>query len=243
VAFKEWEQAQADVKNAESDVRAAEAVLAAVRGRLRVLGKSAAEIALIESGHGIDRVARVVSPIAGTITARKVGPGQYVRADNTDPLFMVADLSTMWMLANVYETDVPLIQVGQSVEMRVLAYPDEIFQAHIDYVGAAVDPVTHRVEVRCVVENREQKLKPEMFATFHIVTTSAVHTLAVPSSAIVHDGEKTSVWVAQPEGEFVQREVTVGLEQDGYAQILSGLQLGEQVTSEGSLFLSNAVGS
>jgi len=243
VAFKEWEQAQSDVKNAESDVRAAEAVLAAVRGRLRVLGKSDAEIALIESGHGIDRVARVVSPIAGTITARKVGPGQYVRTDNTDPLFQIADLSTMWMLANVYETDVPLIQVGQSVEMHVLAYPDEIFQAHIDYVGAAVDPVTHRVDVRCVVENRAQKLKPEMFATFRIVTTSAVHTLAVPSSAIVHDGEKTSVWIAQPEGEFVQREVTVGLEQDGYAQILSGLQLGEQVAAEGSLFLSNAVRS
>jgi membrane fusion protein, heavy metal efflux system len=243
VALKEWEQAQSDVKNAESDVRAAEAVLAAMRGRLRVLGKSDAEIAHLERGHGIDRVARVVSPIAGTITARKVGPGQYVRTDNTEPLFMIADLSTMWMQANVYETDVPLIKVGQPVEVHILAYPDEIFQARIDYVGAAVDPATHRVNVRCVVENRDQKLKPEMFAAFRIVTTSAVHTLAVPSSAIVHDGEKTSVWIAQPEGEFVQREVTVGIEQDGCAQILSGLQPGEQVASEGSLFLSNAARS
>jgi membrane fusion protein, heavy metal efflux system len=243
VAFKEWEQAQSDVKNAESDVRAAEAVLAAVRGRLRVLGKSDAEIARLEEGHGIDRVARVVSPIAGTITARKVGPGQYVRMDNTEPLFMIADLSTMWMLANVYETDVPLIKVGQPVEVRILAYPDDVFQARIDYVEAAGDPITHRVNVRCVVENRDQKLKPEMFATFRIVTTSDVHALAVPLGAVVREGEKTSVWVAQPEGEFVQREVTVGLEQDGYAQILSGLQLGEQVASEGSLFLGNATKS
>src|SRR2546426_5184453 len=149
----------------------------------------------------------------------------------------------MWMQANVYETDVPLIKVGQPVEVHILAYPDEIFQARIDYVGAAVDPATHRVNVRCVVENRDQKLKPEMFAAFRIVTTSAVHTLAVPSSAVIHDGEKTSVWIAQLEGEFVQREVTVGVEQDGYAQILSGLQPGEQVASEGSLFLSNAARS
>ena len=149
----------------------------------------------------------------------------------------------MWMLANVYETDVPLIQVGQPVEVRVMAYPDEVFKARIDYIGAAVDPTTHRVNVRCVVDNRAQKLKPEMFATFRIVTNSAVQSLAVPVSAIVHDGEKTSVWVTQQEQGFVQREVTIGLEQDGYAQILSGLQPGEQVVSEGSLFLSNAARS
>ncbi len=243
VAFKEWEQAQSDLKNAESDVRAAEAVLAAVRGRLRVLGKSDAEIARLEAGHGIDRVARVVSPIAGTITARKVGPGQYVRTDNTDPLFVIADLSTMWMLANVYETDVPLIRVGQPVEVRLLAYPDEVFQARIDYVGATVDPTTHRVDVRCVVENRAQKLKPEMFATLRIVTNSAVQSLAVPFSALVHNAEQTSVWIAQPEGGFVEREVAVGIEQDGYAQILSGLQPGERVVTDRSLFLSNATKS
>src|SRR5207244_6443161 len=134
-ALKEWEEAQSDVKNAESDVRAAEAVLTAARGRVRVLGKSNAEIARLEAGQGIDRVARVVSPIAGTIVARKVGPGQYVRADNADPLFMTADLSTMWMLANVYETDVPLIQVGQPVEVCVMAYPDEVFTAGIGDIG------------------------------------------------------------------------------------------------------------
>ena len=243
VALKEWEQAQSDLHAAASDVRAAEAVLAAARGRLRVLGKSDAEIAQLEAGHGIDRVARVVSPIAGTIIARKVSPGQYVRPDNTEPLFITADLSTTWMLADVYETDVPLIQIGQPVEVHIMAYPDEIFTARIDYVGAAVDPATHRVKVRCVVDNREQKLKPEMFASFRIVTNSAVQSLAVPVSAIVHDGERTSVWVTQPEQGFVQREVRSGLEQDGYTQILSGLQPGEQVVASGSLFLSNAARS
>ncbi len=242
-ALKDWEQAQSDLQNAEHDVRAAEAALVAMRGRLRVLGKSDTEIASLESGQKIDRVARVVSPIAGTVIARKVGPGQYVRPDNTEPLFLTADLSTMWMVANVAETDVPSIQVGQPAEVHVLAYPEAAFTARIDYVGAAVDATTHRVTVRCLVDNHEQKLKPEMFATFHIITTTAVQSLAVPASAIVREGETASVWVAQPEQAFVKRTVTVGLEQGGYVQILSGLQAGEQAAAEGSLFLSNAARS
>src|SRR5262249_21849832 len=88
-ALKDWQQAQADVQNAESDVRAAEAALLAARDKLRAFGKSEAEIARLEQGRNIDRVTVVTSPIAGTITARKVGPGQYIRQDNTDPLFMI----------------------------------------------------------------------------------------------------------------------------------------------------------
>src|SRR5712691_3462274 len=91
-ALKDWQQAQADVTNAESDVRAAEAALLAARERLRAFGKSEADIARIEHGH-IDRVVTVPSPLAGTITVRKVGPGQFIRQDNTEPLFVIADLS------------------------------------------------------------------------------------------------------------------------------------------------------
>jgi membrane fusion protein, heavy metal efflux system len=129
-ALKEWQQAQADVTNAESDVRAAEAALVAARDKLRAFGKSAADIARIEHGH-TDRVVTVTSPLSGTITARKVGPGQFIRQDNTDPLFIIADLAQMWMLANVYESDVPWIKVGQPVEVRVMAYPEEVFKATI----------------------------------------------------------------------------------------------------------------
>jgi cobalt-zinc-cadmium efflux system membrane fusion protein len=238
-ALKDWEQAQADVQNAESDLRSAEAVLAAPRDRLRLFGKSDTEIARIEQERKIDRVATVLSPIAGTVTTRKVGPGQYIRPDNADPLFTIADLSTMWMLAQVYESDVALIKVGQPVQIRVMAYPDEVFKASIAYIGASVDPVTHRVEVRTMVDNHGQKLKPEMFATFRIITDDDIQSPAVPLSAIVHDGDKASVWVAQGNNQFARREVTIGLEQDGYVQVHAGLQPGEQVASEGSLLLSN----
>src|SRR5712692_4877618 len=177
-ALKDWQQTQADVTNAESDVRAAEAALLAARDKLRAFGKSEADIARIEQGH-TDRVVTVTSPLAGTITARKVGPGQYIRQDNTDPLFVIADLAQMWMLANVYESDVPWIKVGQPLEVRVMAYPEEVFKATITYIGAAVDPATHRVDVRAVVDNPAQKLKPEMFTTFRIITRADMQYPAV----------------------------------------------------------------
>jgi membrane fusion protein, heavy metal efflux system len=241
-ALKDWQQAQADLQNAESDVRAAAAALLATREKLRAFGKSETDIARIEQGHP-ERVVTVTAPLAGTMTARKVGPGQFIRQDNTDPLFIIADLSQMWMLANVYETDVPWIKVGQPVEVHVLAYPDEMFTATITHIGAAVDPATHRVDVRAVVDNHGSQLKPEMFATFRIITNTDLRYPAVPLSAVVRDGEKASVWVAQAEQQFVRREVSLGLEQQGYVQIRSGVQVGESVAAEGALLLGTLAGS
>jgi cobalt-zinc-cadmium efflux system membrane fusion protein len=243
VALKDWEQAEADLKNAERDVHSAHSALSAARSRLRVFGKTDAEIEKVETDRQIDRVARVSSPFAGTIVARKVGPGQYVKPDNPDPLFSIADLSTVWLLADVYESDVPLIKTGQPVKVQVAAYPDESFTARVAYVGAAVDPTTHRIAVRSVVENRERKLKPEMFASFRLLTDSEVRALAVPVTAIVHDRGKTSVWVKQNGNQFGRREVAIGLEQAGYVQILSGLKAGDQVVSEGGIFISNIASS
>lgn len=243
VALKDWEQAESDVSSAERDVRSAEATLAAARARLRVFGKTGEEIARIENERQVDRVTRVLSPIAGTVTARKVGPGQYVKPDSPDPLFTVADLSTIWILADAYESDVPLLRVGQPVEVRVAAYPDEVFTARVSYINPSVDPTTHRVAVRGVIENRGHRLKPDMFASLRIVTNSEIQSLATPLSAIVHEGDRASVWVAQADNQFAKRDVTIGLEQNGYAQIISGLQRGEKVAVEGSLLLTSAASS
>lgn len=242
-ALKDWEQAEADQKNAERDLHSAENALMASRARLRVFGKTGEETEKIEADRQIDRVARVASPLGGTIVARKVGPGQYVKPDSPDPLFTIADLSTVWLLADVYESDVPLIKTGQQVEVRVAAYPNESFKARIAYIGVSVDPATHRVAVRSVVENRAHKLKPEMFASFRLMTGSETQSLAVPVSAIVREGGKTSVWVRLDAGEFSRREVTTGLEQGNYVQVLSGLRDGDRVVSEGSIFISNLASS
>jgi multidrug efflux pump subunit AcrA (membrane-fusion protein) len=240
VSLKDWEQAEADVKNAERDCRSAESALQAARARLRVFGKTESEIARIETDRQVDRVMRVPSPIAGTITARKVGPGQYVKPDSPDPLFTVADLSTVWLLADVYESDAPLLKVGQPVEVKVGAFPEDSFTARISYISPAVDPTTHRVAVRAVINNRGQRLKPEMFASFRITTNSTVESLAVPVNAVIRDSSKASVWIAKGNNEFVKREVTLGLIQNGYAQIIGGIQPGDKVVVDGGLLLSNA---
>src|SRR5262249_58196115 len=95
-----------------------------------LFGRSDAEIAKTEATQQVERVTTMLSPIAGTVTARKVGPGQFIRPDNTDPLFAVADVSTMWLIANVAERDIPLITFGQEVAVQVMAYPGVAFPAH-----------------------------------------------------------------------------------------------------------------
>ncbi len=238
-ALKDWEQAEADLKNAQRDLHSAENALAAARSKLYVFGKTEQEIEKVESERQIDRTARVSSPLVGTIVARKVGPGQFVKPDSPDPLFTIADLSTVWLLADVYESDAPLIKTGQSIEVHVTAFPNETFTARIAYIGASVDPTTHRVAVRSVIQNRGRKLKPEMFASFRVVTDSEFNSLAIPVSAVVHEGSKTSVWLKQSGNVFARREVTLGLEHAGYAQVLAGLRAGDQVASEGGIFISN----
>jgi len=244
-AFKDLEQAETDFMNARNDLKTSEGQLTTARNRLRApFGKSDAEIATIEATHQVDRVAEILSPIAGTVTARKVSPGQFVRADNTDPMFSVGDLSSMWMIANAAETDIPLIKVGQDVAVHVMAYPHEIFRARITYIGASVDPAVHRLTVRAEIPNPENKLKPDMFATFQIMTGGPTRSPSVPAGAVVREGDGTmSVFVTTDHQRLIKRVVTVGLRQDGFVQIVEGLTPGELVATESALFLDNTLPS
>src|SRR5215470_15513773 len=239
--YKDLEQADSDLRNAQHDHQTAEGQLDAVRNRLRTpFGKSDTEIARIETTHDVDRVAQIASPIAGTVTARKVSPGQFVRADNADPMFSVADVSSMWLVANVAELDIPLIKIGQEVAVQVMAYPREVFRARLTYVGASVDPTVRRLTVRAEIANREGKLKPDMFATFRILTGAPTPAPSVPADALVREGDGTMmVWVTTDQKRLVKRPVTVGLQQDGVVQIRAGVQPGDLVATQGALFMSN----
>ena len=237
VALKDWEQAQADTQGAESDLAAAQATRAAARARLQLFGKDEADIARIERERQLDRVIRIVAPLAGTITTRKVGPGQFVRNDAADPLFTITDLSSLWLLADVCESDVAHVAIGQAVEVRLMALPGEVFSAHIDYIAPAVDPATHRLPVRCVLANPARPLKSDMFASFTITTTPVASSPSVGDHAIVRDGDRQLVWVATSDRTFVARTVATGLRQDGAVQIVSGLAATDRVVAEGGLFL------
>src|SRR5215467_1405681 len=244
-AFKDVEQAASDFKNAQNDLKTAEGQLTAARNRLRApFGKTDIEIAKIEETHQVDRVAEIFSPIAGTVTARKVSPGQFVRADNTDPMFSVGDLSSMWLVANVAEIDIPLVKVGQGVAVHVMAYPGEEFRARITYVGASVDPAVRRLTVRAEIANPDGRLKPDMFASFRIMTGAPTQSPSLPTGAVVREGDGTmTAWVTTDRKRMVKRTVKVGLQQDGFDQVLEGLQAGELVATDSALFLGSIVTS
>jgi cobalt-zinc-cadmium efflux system membrane fusion protein len=229
-SLQDWQQAQ-------SDLTAATTAYAAVRNRLRILGKSEAEIAALESSQTIDPVATLAAPISGVVVDRQLGPGQYVQAGSGTAVYTIADPSNVWLLANVRETDSGLVHVGQAVEVHVLAYPKRAFTAKVTYVAALVDPVTHRLTVRAEIDNRDGALKPEMFANFRILMGDATESPAVPEAAVVYEGEAAHVWVAAGDDLLSYRAIRTGRSNNGLVEVLDGLKAGERVVTKGGLFI------
>jgi membrane fusion protein, heavy metal efflux system len=247
-ALKDWQQAQTDLVTAQNTVRSDEIALHAVRSRLRILGKSDAEIASLEAQptQKLNPEATVQAPIGGTITQRQIGVGQYINSEAggaTNPVYTISDLSTVYLIANVREADAPLINVGDPVEVRVLAYPDRVFKAKISWIAASIDPNTRRLSVRADVDNPERALKPGMFANFSIITGSAENAPAVSQSAIVFEGETARVWVAGDDGTIAVRSIRIGRSTDGMVEVVDGLSPGEKVVTSGALFIDRAASS
>jgi cobalt-zinc-cadmium efflux system membrane fusion protein len=237
--FKDLQQAEAQLAAAENDMRSTDTAFEAVRIRLRILGRTDEEISKLEQHGALSRVTRITAPIDGTIIARKVGPGQYVRADSGDALYTIADLSTMWLKAQVFEQDIAFMRIGQEIEVRVSAAPNRIFKARISTIGAASDLTTRRVVVRSEIGNPDGALKSEMFASFKIATEEASTTAAVPTEAVIREGDLATVWVETEPMLFKRRVVDTGIQQDGLVQIRSGLDFGELVVARGAIFVDN----
>ena len=240
-ALKDLEQAQSDLVTAQGDLRSAEIALAAVRNRLRILGRSEEEIALHEKQDRIGAEVIVSAPIGGTIIQRRVGLGQYINVGANDPVFTVGNLSTVWLIANVRESDAPKMKVGAAVEVTVLAFPGRVFNAKLAYVAPALDPNTRRLPVRAEIQNTGRELLPEMFASFRIVSGDDRLMPAVPVDAIVYEGAKARVWIARPDSKtVVSRDITVGDTINGLVEVRKGLSVGETVVTSGTLFIDRA---
>ena len=239
--MKDLEQAQSDLVQAQGDMRSAEIALAAARNRLRILGRSDEEIAAAEKLDRISPETLVSAPIGGTVIQRKVGPGQYISVGATDPVFTVGNLETVWLVANVRESDAPRMKVGAPVEVSVLAYPGRVFNAKLSYVAPALDPNTRRLSVRAEIANPGRELLPEMFASFRIVTGADQLAPAVPQEAVVYEGAQARVWVARPEQKAViARQIEVGSIANGLVEVRKGLNAGETVVASGTLFIDRA---
>ena len=238
-SLQDWQQAQADLASAETSLRAA-------RNRMRILGKSDAQIDALQASHHMDSAAALTAPIDGVVIDRQLGPGQVVQSGGGNALFTLADLSSVWLVANVREEDAPLVRKNQPVEVTVNALPGRVFKASISFVAPAIDPNTHRLQVRAQINNADGSLKPEMLATFRITTSEATASPSLPEGAIVYDGDQPHIWIARddPKGTLIgSRNVTVGHTADHQVQILSGLSPGERVVTGGSLFIDHASGS
>jgi cobalt-zinc-cadmium efflux system membrane fusion protein len=246
VPLKEVQNARAALDAAENDVRSADVALEATRNRLRILGKTDQEITDFQEKGTIDPSTLITAPIAGTIVQRKVGPGQYVGSGQSDPVFIIGDLSTVWIVAYIRETEAPLVHVGQPIYFTVLAYPDRAFPANISYVAAALDPTTRRLLVRATVNNAEGLFKPEMFASVKILTGEGDNAVAVPRDAIIYEGDAARVWVAREKDDekaIELRRIKVGLTNGNMVEALKGLAPGDRVVTKGSLFIDRVASS
>jgi cobalt-zinc-cadmium efflux system membrane fusion protein len=247
-ALKDWQQAQVDLATAQGGMNGASIALAAVRNRLRIFGKSDRDIDKIEATPDIlsleaDTV--VGAPISGTVVQRQIGLGQNIVSASSgasNPVFMIGDLSKVWLIANAREEDASYLHKGDPVEVVVFAYPDRVFKAKLTYVAASVDPNTHRLPVRAEVENPKGELKPEMFASFRIITGEDAAAPAVPETAVVFEGDAAHVWVANEKDKTLGiRPIKVGRVRHGMIEALDGVKPGEKIVTSGSVFIDRAI--
>jgi cobalt-zinc-cadmium efflux system membrane fusion protein len=238
VPLKEAQNARAALDAAENDVRSAMVALEAARNRLGILGKTDQEITDFQEKGTIEPATLISAPIAGTIVQRKVGPGQYVGSGQTDPVFIIGDLSTVWVVGFIRETDAPIVRLGQRIYFTVLAYPDRSFPANISYVAAAFDPSTRRLLVRGTVNNADGLLKPEMFASVKILAGEGDNAIAVPRDAIIYEGDAVRVWAVRDTDNAIElRRIKVGLTNGKVVEIVEGLTPKDRVVTKGSLFI------
>jgi cobalt-zinc-cadmium efflux system membrane fusion protein len=235
--------AEKDLQQAISDQQTAEGALRAARNAVEMFGKTQTEIDRMVKTRTIDPFLVVPSPISGRITARNAAPGLFVQPGSAPAPYCVADISRVWMNASVTESDMPLVRTGQKIQVSIMALPNRVFSGEISTVGASVDPVLHRGMVRAEVDDPRHELLPGMFASFVIATGAPVSTAAVPLDGVIREGDGSmTVWVTTDHRHFSKRTVKIGLQYEGYDQILEGVRPGEKVVTKGAIFLDNLAG-
>ncbi len=174
---------------------------------------------------------------------RKIGPGQYVNAGASDPVFVIGDLSSVWLTAFVRETEASAVAEGHELTFNLLAMPGRTFTGRISYVGAAIDPTTRRLMVRATVDNSSARLKPEMFATVTIYRPDDRLSVGVPRQALMVEADQVRVWVAHDDRTVELRRIKTGLIKGDLVEVQENLKPGEQIITNASLFANRQPGS
>lgn len=240
IPLKDYQQAEATQVQAQNDVRSSGTALEAARNKLRILGFTDETIKAFQDKGAINPEVTIYSPISGTVVQRKIGPGQYVNSGASDPVFVVGDLSTVWLTAFVRESDAAAVCIGQDITVNVMALPGRPLTAKINYVAAAIDPSTRRLLVRATIDNKDGLLKPEMFANVTIYSAGDRAAPAVPKQSLIYEGDQVRIWVAREDKSVELRQIKIGLINGNLVEVTSNLKPGEQIVTKGSLFIDRA---
>jgi cobalt-zinc-cadmium efflux system membrane fusion protein len=231
--------AERDLQAAESARTQAQADMVAAEQALTIIGISNPETVISKPASP---EVPLRAPLGGEVVERLVSPGQVVQAGNTQ-CFTISDMSTVWVLANIFQDDLAYVHVGDPVTITTSTYPGQEFSGRISYVAEGLDPASRTVQARVVTQNPGRKLKKDMYVTVTVAAGAIKNALAVPDSAVLRNEENEPfVYVAvnQANHQFARRMVKLGESNHGMSQILDGLKPGEQVVGDGSLFLQFA---
>jgi cobalt-zinc-cadmium efflux system membrane fusion protein len=238
--FKNDAIARTDLDQARSDSTSAAADREAAIQQMVALGVDSTTIDAIRQGHPVPSVPGVIrSPIEGIVVEKLINPGEVIQGGQTQ-CFTIADLSTMWVMANVFESDLAAVTRGESAQVTTDASPDTL-TGHVDYVAALVDTATRATGVRILVENRHQILKRDMYVRVAIQSSKARTGILVPVASVLRDDQNLPfVFIAESDGGYDRRSITIGQRVGNRYEVTGGLKGGERIVSEGSLFLQFA---
>jgi len=217
---------------AETAHKIAQSAAEAAHKKLHVLGFDEQQVKEIADTHQINPAITLDSPIAGKVVTNSAVRGALV--DQLAEIMKIIDLSVLWVDAEIFEKDIAKVKIGQKVGITVPAYPDEVFQGKVTYIGDIVDENTRTITVRAEVGNQQRRLKPGLSADVEISLNGNKQVLAVPTAAILEEGDLKVVFVKQQEGSYERREIEPGFCDGGYQQVIGGLEVGELVVVEGN---------
>jgi membrane fusion protein, heavy metal efflux system len=224
ISEKDFAEAKKDFSNATSEFNEKKQILELYGG----------------SSERLDATFRVFAPRSGYIVERNINEGTQIRTDNNTNIFTISDLKTIWIWANVHESDLAKVKVNDLVTVTTIAYPDKVFKGTIKKIGTMLDPESRVIRVRTELDNADGLLKPEMFATVIITSQTTERVVAVPQKSLVLENNNFYVMKESGSNTFVKVKVEVGRRFNDFIEILGGLQAGDRVIVEGSLFALTA---
>ena len=243
IAQQTLEQRRSEFKNAQAAVDSQKARVAQVEEQIHRFGVSEAELGRLkpgqgESGHRTASHSVLRAPFSGVVTKFDVARGELVGPDRE--LMTISDLSTVWVLADVYEKDLAQVRPNSDVTIRVDTYPGRVFNGRLTYISDIIDPQTRTAKVRCVVANPDGALKLDMFATVSVATMESRDAIVIPAAAVQQIDGNSVVFVQQTPERFVRRDVELGVSAGDVVEVTSGLEGGDVIAGAGSFYLKTA---